>query len=155
MKEIDVSKRTIGINFNERNEAEIRVWSPTAEQLSLVCDDGEIELRKEGLGYWYAQSNKLKPGTQYKFLFNGKDQYPDPASLSQPDGVHERSEAIDLKELHWNDEQWNNLPLEEYIIYELHTGTFTEQGTFAATEEKLDHLISVCFLLLRKILMVV
>jgi len=142
MKEIDVSKRTIGINFNEKNEAEIVVWSPTAEQIALVYDDEQIELKKENFGYWYALSTKLKPGSHYKFLLNGKP-YPDPASLSQPNGVHERSEAIDLKKFNWNDEQWNNIPLEDYIIYELHTGTFTPEGTFTAIEEKLDHLVSL------------
>lgn len=142
MKEIDVSKRTIGINFNEKNEAEIVVWSPTAELIALVYDDEQIELKKEDFGYWYALSTKLKPGSHYKFLLNGKP-YPDPASLSQPNGVHERSEAIDLKKFNWNDEQWNNIPLKDYIIYELHTGTFTPEGTFTAIEEKLDHLVSL------------
>ena len=143
MKEIDVSKRTIGVNFNEQNEAEILVWSPTAEQVTIVFDKEQIELNKEDFGYWRTQSNQLKQGGRYKFLLNQKNQYPDPASLSQPDGVHESSEAIDLKKFHWTDTHWNNLPLEEYIIYELHTGTFTPEGTFAAIEEKLDHLVSL------------
>ncbi|HTM92145.1 MAG TPA: malto-oligosyltrehalose trehalohydrolase, partial [Flavisolibacter sp.] len=143
MKEIDVSKRTIGVNFNEQNEAEIIVWSPIAEQVAIVFNKEQIELDKEDFGYWHAQSNKLQAGSQYKFLLNGKDQYPDPASLSQPDGVHESSKAIDLKKFHWTDTDWNNLPLEDYIIYELHIGTFTPAGTFAAIEEKLDHLVSL------------
>ena len=90
MKEIDVSKRIIGVNFNEHNEAEIIVWSPTAEQIAIVFDDEQIKLSKEDFGYWYARTNKIKPGTRYKFLLNNRDQYPDPASLSQPNGVHEK-----------------------------------------------------------------
>jgi maltooligosyltrehalose trehalohydrolase len=143
MKEIDVSKRRIGVNFNEQNEAEILVWSPTAEQVTIVFDKEQIELNKEDFGYWRTQSNQLKRGDRYRFLLNQKDKYPDPASLSQPDGVHESSEAIDLKKFHWTDTHWNNLPLEDYIIYELHTGTFTPEGTFAAIEEKLNHLVSL------------
>jgi maltooligosyltrehalose trehalohydrolase len=143
MKGIDVNKRTNGVNFNEHNEAEIVVWSPTAEQVAFVSDHAQIDLDKEDFGYWFLRTNKVRPGTQYKFLLNNKEQYPDPASLSQPNGVHERSEAIDLKKFQWTDQQWNNLPLEGYIIYELHTGTFTLQGTFAGIEEKLDHLLSL------------
>lgn len=143
MRTIDINKRTIGVNFNEQNEAEIRVWSPTAEQVAITFDKEEIGLIKGDFGYWETTTNKIKPGIQYKVVLNNKDQLPDPASLSQPNGVHERSEAIDLKKFHWLDQQWNNIPLEEYVIYELHTGTFTPQGTFAGIEEKLDHLIEL------------
>jgi maltooligosyltrehalose trehalohydrolase len=143
MKGIDVSKRTIGVNFNENNEIEIIVWSPTAEQVAIVFNDAKIELNKEDFGYWTATTDKIQPGTQYKFLLNNKDQYPDPASLSQPNGIHESSETIDVTKFHWSDEQWNNIPLEDYIIYELHTGTFTDEGTFAGIEEKLDYLVSL------------
>jgi maltooligosyltrehalose trehalohydrolase len=143
MKGIDVNKRSIGVNFSKNNEAEIVVWSPTAQQIAVVIDEGHIELNKEDSGYWRTTTSKIKPGGQYKILLNNKDQYPDPASLSQPNGVHERSQAIDLNAFHWTDQQWNNVPLENYIIYELHTGTFSQEGTFAGIEEKLDYLISL------------
>lgn len=143
MKTIDINTRKISVNFNEQNEAEIIVWSPTAEQVSLFCDNEQIELNRQDFGYWGTKSHKIRPGSQYKFLLNQKHQYPDPASLSQPNGVHEKSEAIDLKKFHWTDEQWYNIPLEEYIIYELHTGTFTAEGTFAGIEQKLDYLVSL------------
>jgi maltooligosyltrehalose trehalohydrolase len=143
MKEIDFNTRVIGVNFNAGNEAEVIVWSPAAEYVSIVLGEQKIKLNKADFGYWFLRTNMVRPGTQYKFQLNNKEQYPDPASLSQPNGVHERSEAIDLKKFRWTDEQWNNLPLEDYIIYELHTGTFTPQGTFAAIEEKLDHLLSL------------
>src|SRR5678809_1472038 len=103
MKEIDVRKRTIGINFNEDNEAEIVVWSPTAEQIAIALDNEKINLSKKYLGYWTATTDKMKAGTQYKFLLNNKIQYPDPASLSQPNGVHQNSEAIDLKRFQWRE----------------------------------------------------
>lgn len=65
---------------------------------------------------------------------------PDPASLAQPDGVHGTSQAINIKNFEWTDSQWKNIPLEEYILYEIHTGTFTPQGTFESIEKKLDYL---------------
>jgi maltooligosyltrehalose trehalohydrolase len=143
MKGINLKKRTIGINFNDDKEAEIRVWSPTAEQIAITCGGRNIKLKKEEFGYWSATSNEIKDGARYKILLNNKNSFPDPASLSQPDGVHESSQAVDLKKFHWTDEHWNNIPLEDYIIYELHTGTFTPEGTFAGVEEKLDYLISL------------
>ena len=76
----------------------------------------------------------------YEFLVDGDKEYPDPASLSQPGGVHGASKAIDVTEFPWTDRDWKNIPLENYILYELHTGTFTPGGTFSAIEKKLDHL---------------
>src|SRR6476660_6477818 len=125
MKEIDVTKRTIGINFNEHEEAEVVVWAPNAEQIAIASNGDQIELKREDFGYWTTITDKIKTGSHYKYLLNNMEQYPDPASVSQPNGVHEKSEAIDLTNFKWNDENWNNIPLEQYIIYELHTGTFT------------------------------
>ncbi|GAB3255680.1 malto-oligosyltrehalose trehalohydrolase [Larkinella harenae] len=68
---------------------------------------------------------------------------PDPASLAQPEGVHGPSEAIDTTSFEWHDQNWANYDLEEYILYELHTGTFTPEGTFAAIVSKLDYLKSL------------
>lgn len=143
MKEINVSKRSIGIHFNENKEAEILVWSPTAEQITVVFDNNKINLNRIDYGYWKAITDEIKPHRQYKILLNNKDLYPDPASLSQPNGVHEPSQAVDVTKFNWSDLQWNNLPLEAYIIYELHTATFTPQGNFAAIEKKLDYFISL------------
>lgn len=142
MKGMDVTRRSIGINFNDKGEAEIKVWSPTAEQVALTVNDARIDLNKENFGYWSAITSKIQNGTRYKILVNNND-YPDPASLSQPDGVHGSSAAIDITRFNWTDQQWNHIPLEQYIIYELHTGTFTAEGTFAAIEKKLDHLVSL------------
>ena len=143
MKDIEVKNRGIGINVNDNKEVEVVVWSPTAESVDLLLGREKIELGKEDIGYWRTVTGKIRTGSQYKFLLNGKDQYPDPASLSQPNGVHESSQFIDVNAFKWTDDHWNNLPLEEYIIYELHTGTFTAEGTFAGVESKLDYLVSL------------
>ncbi|MGZ3852498.1 MAG: malto-oligosyltrehalose trehalohydrolase [Flavisolibacter sp.] len=143
MKEIDVKRRGIGINIKEDKKAEVVVWSPTAEQVAIVLNGEHVELKKEAFGYWRAFTDKIKIGSRYKFLLNGQNQYPDPVSLSQPKGVHESSEFIDVTRFKWTDENWKNVPLEEYIIYELHTGTFTLEGGFASIESKLDHLVSL------------
>ena len=140
MQAIDVSKRTIGINFTEDGMAVVNVWSPLADKVMLITDEEVIELAKQDLGYWHAVSDRLKEGSTYKIKVNDNSSFPDPASLSQPNGVHGESEVIDLNSFQWSNTTWNNLPLEDYIIYELHTGCFTEEGTFSSIERKLDYL---------------
>ncbi len=142
MKQIDVSKRSLGVHFNTQGQATARVWAPLAEKvaLSLTSTGTSLAMQKEELGYWTLTTDQLKPGDGYMIELNGDTKRPDPASLAQHEGVHGPSKAIDTKTFTWTDEQWNNLALKDYIIYELHTGTFTGQGTFASLEEKLEHL---------------
>ena len=108
--------------------------------MEVVIADERISLIKKEYGYWETTTNAIKEGTRYKLSIDGKDPLPDPASLSQPDGVHGESEAINLNSFNWTDTDWKPVLLEDYIIYELHTGTFTQEGTFAGIETKLDYL---------------
>lgn len=139
MNKVDVSRRTIGINFNN-GTAEVVVWSPVAKKVTVVAGNKKIELEQKKYGVWHTTTNAIRPGDNYNIQIDDKEELPDPASLSQPEGVHGASQAINVKDFKWSDEEWKNPDLEQYIIYELHTGTFTQQGTFAAVEEKLDHL---------------
>ncbi|HEY0042414.1 MAG TPA: alpha-amylase family glycosyl hydrolase, partial [Flavisolibacter sp.] len=139
MQPIDVSKRTIGINTGD-GKTTVNIWAPLAEKVAIIIGNEEIPLAKETYGYWQSSSDKIKEGTRYKIKVDENTAFPDPSSLSQPDGVHGESEVINLNSFTWTETGWNNLPLEEYIIYELHTGTFTEEGTFASLEQKLDYL---------------
>ena len=142
MMDMDVRKRTVGVNFMESGEAEVVVWSPVSEsmEIEIVGTDKKLRLSKQPYGFWSATTKEIKPNALYQFLINGDKAYADPASLHQPEGVHGPSQAIDIKQYQWNDSSWKNIPLDNYIIYELHTGTFTQDGTFAAFEEKLHYL---------------
>ncbi len=142
---IDVNKRLIGVNFLPTGEATIKLWAPLIDDAKIVLgeEQGKIDLSKDPEGYWSAKTNKIKPGALYKFEIDNSKQLPDPASLSQPNGVHQHSQAIELNNFQWKDQQWKNLPLKKYIIYEVHTGTFSQQGTFAGIQEKLDHLLEL------------
>ena len=124
-----ISRRRIGVNFCE-GRADIRLWAPEASSVALKNLSGNklIGLNKQEFGFWGATTGAISPGDRYKFLLNGQDEFPDPASLSQPEGVHGASEAMDLNEFRWNDKSWKNIPLQKYILYELHTGTFTPEG---------------------------
>ncbi|HEY0244375.1 MAG TPA: malto-oligosyltrehalose trehalohydrolase [Mucilaginibacter sp.] len=135
-------KKIPGIRFNSVGQAEITVWAPLAKSIEilLIGTRAKNPLNQTGYGYWELTTNQLKPNDLYQFILDNKKPLPDVASLSQPEGVHGPSKAIDLHSFEWNDEQWENLSLEKYIIYELHTGTFTPEGTFETIASKLDYL---------------
>ncbi|WP_241498895.1 malto-oligosyltrehalose trehalohydrolase [Rufibacter ruber] len=142
MNSINTGRRTLGVSFPSGGQAEVLVWAPKAELVELTLNEGNtiIPLKKQDLGYWHLVTGEIKPGDTYKFRINEEQEYPDPASLSQPESVHGPSQAVDVARFKWTDDNWQNLPLEDYVLYELHVGTFTEDGTFAGLEEKLDYL---------------
>jgi maltooligosyltrehalose trehalohydrolase len=137
---INVSNRTIGVNFDDDGKATAVVWAPLAKEVDLVLRDSVVPLQKQEYGYWKTSTDKIKPGDRYKFSLDKNKSLPDPASLSQPGGVHEDSAAFDLKKYNWRDSSWKNIPFNDYIIYELHTGTFSDRHNFEGITEKLDYL---------------
>ena len=91
-------------------------------------------------GWWMAEVPSAKKGCDYGFLIDGRGPFPDPRSPSQPFGVHGMSRSVDHNIFAWTDAGWQPPPLSKAVIYELHIGTFTPQGTFDAAIAKLDHL---------------
>lgn len=134
------SAKQPGIHFNEEGEAVVVVWAPEAKQVEIKLEEASLLLSQQEYGYWGLVTTSIKPGDQYQIVLDGGNPLPDPASLSQPEGVHGPSQALDLRAYTWTDQSWQPLPLDQYIIYELHTGTFTSEGTFEAMEQKLDYL---------------
>lgn len=126
----------------EENKWEFTLWAPEIKDVKLELENGEkyFELEKGKFGYWKTIVQGLEPGLLYKYKLNKKSSYPDPASLSQPEGVHGPSELINLKDYKWTDQEWKNIPLKSMIQYELHTGTFSQEGNFEAIISKLDYL---------------
>jgi len=145
MNTVNTGTRTLGVNFNENELAQIVLWAPEVDKVEifLPTQDIKIPLICEEYGYWTLSTDLLHPGDTYQFVLDDKKELPDPASLSQPDGVHGPSQALNLKSFSWTDTGWKNVALKDYITYELHTGTFTSQGTFAGIEEKLDYLVNL------------
>jgi maltooligosyltrehalose trehalohydrolase len=143
MHTINPAKRTIGVTL-DKNLAHIALWSPYADSVELLFNDQTtLPLLKQEYGYWCNKSSQLKAGDQYEFIINGEKKLPDPASLFQPLGVHAASMVIDEQAFDWTDQSWKNPELHAYIIYELHTGTFTDEGNFEGIIEKLDHLLEL------------
>ncbi len=124
----------LGGNYLGKTETSFCVWAPHADHVDLVID-GEAQrcdpLHPAGDGYFTLLMDGLKPGTRYFYALNGKSKRPDPASRFQPEGVHGPSEIIDHT-FPWGDGHWRAVPLNRYILYELHVGTFTREGTFEA-----------------------
>jgi maltooligosyltrehalose trehalohydrolase len=144
MAEVSIYKRSVGVNFNNDGLAEVVLWAPLAKSASLSIKGGkELPLQQEHKGYWGLITHDLEPGATYGFIIDGEKALPDPASLSQPEGVHGLSVATKIQNFNWTDKDWNNIDLESFIIYELHIGTFTTEGTLAAIEEKLDYLVEL------------
>lgn len=119
-----------------------KVWAPEKKEMFLhIVSPYEKELRmeKNDEGYFTIEIPEAK-GMQYFFKPDGEKDFPDPASQFQPEGVHGPSQVIDHNSFNWTDQQWKNIPIERLIIYELHVGLFTEEGTFEAIIQRLDHL---------------
>jgi maltooligosyltrehalose trehalohydrolase len=129
----------------EQAYCRFRLWGPQLTRPLLLLEDvpvRAIEMVRDDLGYWEAVVRDIAPGTRYRYRPAGKEAFPDPASFFQPEGVHGASKVIDHR-YDWTDGDWNGLPFPELILYELHVGSFTPQGTFDAIIPRLQELASL------------
>ncbi|RYZ48491.1 MAG: malto-oligosyltrehalose trehalohydrolase, partial [Sphingobacteriales bacterium] len=141
MNQPDIKQRLLGVNFIA-GKARILVWAPFAEQVVVHNEStgAAIPLEKEMLGYWHALTDLIADDDLYRIALDGGKALPDPASLAQPFGVHGASQAVRLDTFAWTDQQWRNPEFGDYIIYELHPGTFSAEGNFDGIIKKLVHL---------------
>jgi maltooligosyltrehalose trehalohydrolase len=133
----------LGAITQNSSAVHFRVWAPTAKNVKVKIFNPALDsfsLKKNILGYWEGQVAMIKPGTTYKYVIDDGLERPDPASRFQPEGVHGPSQIVDPQAFRWTDQQWKGLSLEEYIIYELHVGTFTPESTFDGVIAKLPYL---------------
>ena len=140
----------VGVEPTPHGGAHARVWAPDAQRVEVVLLDdagatiGEpIPMEGEPAGYFSGTLEGVVAGTRYRFRLDGGDALPDPASRFQPDGPHGPSMVIDPSPFPWSDERWRGPRLDEVVLYELHIGTFTADGTFRAAIERLDQLVDV------------
>lgn len=129
------------MNFSSDGTAHISVWAPLATSLEVYLPDSmrSIQLSENEHHYWTTITKEVKPGDRYLLNLNG-ELLPDPRALSMPDGISGPGRAVDVNSFGWTDEGWKNFPLKNYLIYELHTGTFTSEGTFEGIIKKLPYL---------------
>ena len=140
---------SIGAELIGENETHFRVWAPKATELDVVLENSAegkpkfFPLTPESGGY-FAGAVNAGAGTRYKFRLNSAEKsYPDPVSRFQPDGPHGSSFIMDTTKFQWTDGNWPGLKLKGQIIYEMHVGTFTTQGTWRAAAEQLPELARI------------
>lgn len=119
------------------------VWAPNAEEVAVKTGNDSHPMQRSEGEWWQVEVQDAEPGTDYAFGIDGADPVPDPRSPWQPQGVNGPSRLVDHRSFRWTDGKWQARPLASSIIYELHVGTFTPQGTFESTIERLDYLVDL------------
>jgi maltooligosyltrehalose trehalohydrolase len=131
----------VGVTFS--------VWAPAARSVAVVVGTGEaageypLEPSATERGVYSVDVPGVKAGDRYGYRIDGGDPTPDPLSRSQPEGVHALSEVVDPADFEWRDGAWIGVALPDMIIYELHVGTFTPEGTFDAAAARLPELLAL------------
>jgi maltooligosyltrehalose trehalohydrolase len=128
-----------------RDGVRFRMWAPAARDLALVLHDGRAAgefpvPRDDDEGMFDRIVDGAAAGDRYSYRVNGGALRPDPASRFQPDGVHGPSQIVDPSAFAWTDARWGGRPAGDRIVYELHVGTFSPEGTFAGAAARLDAL---------------
>ena len=116
-----------------------RVWAPFAQEVEFCTNDSSYKMEKESHGWWKYVLKNPDQKVLYSFKVDGKGPFPDPRSRFQPNGVH-RSSQLCQDNFSWTDNSWETPLLKEAIIYEIHTGTFSDEGNFHGIEKRLDYL---------------
>jgi maltooligosyltrehalose trehalohydrolase len=133
----------VGPQYSRDGNCEFVVWAPFLEKVELeIIAPAEriVPLEKDQSGYWRGVAPSVSEGTLYQYRLASDKVRPDPASHYQPHGVHEASQVINHASYDWEDKAWKGIELSRMIMYELHVGTFTPQGTFDAIVPRLGEL---------------
>ncbi|MDB5944053.1 MAG: treZ, partial [Ramlibacter sp.] len=124
---------------------DFRLWAPAAQNCELALYDGPggapslLPAQADADGWWHCAAETAAAGSRYQWRIDGDLLVPDPASRDNPDGVHQPSRVVDPTRFEWDD-GWKGRPWSDVVLYELHVGTFTREGTFAAAAAKLEQL---------------
>ena len=133
----------VGAEVTAGNIVHFRVWAPDAVTVDVVLGGRTIALTREPDGY-FSNEAAGQAGDRYGFRVDGSEKlYPDPASRFQPDGPHGLSQVVDPATFAWTDAAWQGVSLAGQVLYELHTGTFTQQGTWTAATNELPELAAL------------
>jgi maltooligosyltrehalose trehalohydrolase len=132
----------LDLGANRNAEAcTFKVWAPNLDSLSVQVEGKEsFVMAKDQQGYFTCRAEGVREGDCYFYIFENGQKRPDPVSRSLPKGVHGPTEIVDVQAFEWQDSLWKGLELRELIFYELHVGTFSQEGTFDAVCNKLDYL---------------
>jgi maltooligosyltrehalose trehalohydrolase len=137
-------RRPVGAEVGAANQTHFRVWAPRRRRVAVVLEAGRGgDLAAEGNGY-FSGVLAAGAGSRYRFRLDGEDKlYPDPGSRFQPEGPHGPSEVVDPDTFAWTDADWKGTQPKGRVLYEMHIGTFTPEGTWRAAIEHLPRLADV------------
>jgi maltooligosyltrehalose trehalohydrolase len=131
----------IGAECSNDDAVHFRVWAPRRSGVEVLLDgDASFALAAERGGYFSGSATGVGPGSLYRYRLDGRDAYPDPASRFQPDGPHGPSQVVDPNRFAWADAAWRGPRLDGAVLYEVHVGTFTREGTWSAAAKQLPEL---------------
>ncbi|MPZ11352.1 MAG: malto-oligosyltrehalose trehalohydrolase [Kiloniellaceae bacterium] len=131
-----------GAEIAPSGEASFRLWAPAVSALSLVCGgSGALAMTAAADGWFELSTDRVKPDDTYAFQLPDGQRVPDPAARAQAGDVHGPSVLVEPRDYAWRTASWRGRPWEEVVVYELHTGLFSERGDFAGIEARLDHLV--------------
>ena len=136
----------VGAQYLGDGRCRFSVWAPEKKQVKLHLVhpiDKLLEMQPDEQGYYSIETEGIEEGVEYFFVVENKKDLPDPASHHQPEGVHGPSAVVDHNSYQWKDTGWGGVPFHELILYELHVGTFTKEGTFEAIIPRLDDIKKV------------
>ena len=122
-------------------QVRFRLWAPAHPEIGLEIEGAPVRKMHVQAAGWHEMTTSGGPGTRYRFVLPDGLRVPDPASRFQPDDVHGPSEVVDAAAYAWDDQSWAGRRWEETVLYELHIGSFTREGSFRAAIGRLDHLV--------------
>ncbi|MGQ0835774.1 MAG: malto-oligosyltrehalose trehalohydrolase [Gammaproteobacteria bacterium] len=132
-----------GAELTDEGRARFRLWAPSAREVELLLEDRPFVMRRDEDGWYELVTDAARAGSRYRYRIDGDLQVPDPASRFNPDDVHAASAVVDPLEFDWDEGAWRGRLWHEAVVYELHVGAFSPEGTFAGVERRLDHLVEL------------
>src|SRR5579884_1673673 len=130
----------VGADVVSGGGVHFRVWGPDHKTVDVLLNKAFHPLQREKDGYFSGHLPGASAGSLYKYRLDGGEAYPDPASRFQPDGPHGFSKVIDPAAFSWSDKKWKGVSIRGQVIYEMHIGTFTAEGTWAGAIRELPAL---------------
>lgn len=136
-----------GAELMEDGRVRFRLWAPGAGKVELslqgLAPEARLLMAQEDDGWFGIVTEFAASGFYYQYLIDETHYLPDPASRYQPQDVYGSSQVVDPKSWHWTDGDWQGRPWEDAVFYELHVGSFSEEGTFSGVKKKLDYLVDL------------
>src|SRR5262252_1774845 len=125
-----------GADLLDDGRVRFRLWAPKAVTIDVALENSTtfLPMVKLSDGWFELVTDRASSGSRYQFVIDGGIKVPDPASRFQPQDVHGPSEVVEQSRFKWEDATWGGRPWSEAVIYELHVGTFSKEGTFAGVE---------------------